>query len=141
MKQFEITVFTMTDYEEVMELWRDLDGIGLSSADEPDRIRAYLERNPKTSLVARLDNEVVGAVLAGHDGRRGFLHHLAVAGPAQGQGLGRRLVEAALAALSQEGITKCHAMVFVNNDDGLEFWKRVGWFYREDLGLVSRFIS
>lgn len=133
-----ISSFTMADYPAVMELWRATEGVGLSSADEPARIAAYLERNPGISFVARADGELVGAVLAGHDGRRGYLHHLAVRADFRGQGIGTDLVEHCLTALGQAGIDKCHLFVFQSNSGGLAFWRKGGWKDRVELVLMSK---
>ena len=128
----------MTDYDEVMALWRDSEGIGLSDADEPAAIARYLARNPGLSFVAREDGRLLGAVLCGHDGRRGFLHHLAVRPAARGLGLGRVLVDRCLLALQAEGITKCHLFVKRTNLPATLFWSRVGWQERVDLHMFSR---
>jgi ribosomal protein S18 acetylase RimI-like enzyme len=128
----------MTDYEEVMALWRDSEGIGLSDADDPQAIARYLARNPGASFVAREDGLLIGAVLCGHDGRRGFLHHLAVRPASRERGLGRALVDRCLAALAAEGITRCHLFVRRSNPAATRFWSRVGWQERVELHMFSR---
>ncbi|MGI1658304.1 MAG: GNAT family N-acetyltransferase [Desulfitobacterium sp.] len=109
------------DYNLVIDLWKNTEGIGLSDADSKDNIRMYLQRNPRLSLVAMKGRELVGAVLCGHDGRRGFLHHLAVRKD-------QRL----------NGIGKCHMFVFRENEQGIEFWRKNGWQIRLDLKVMSR---
>jgi putative acetyltransferase len=84
---------------------------------------------------------VVGAILAGHDGRRGYIHHLAVHPGRRRQGLGRRLVECALSALRAAGIQKVHIFIFNTNAAGIAFWKSVGWTPREEIGVISRAIA
>jgi N-acetylglutamate synthase len=135
---YRISEITMEDYPEVMALWRATEGIGLSAADEPERIRAYLARNPGLSFVARAEDQVVGAVLCGHDGRRGLLHHLAVRADCRKQGIGKALMERCLAGLSAQGIDKCHLFVFKDNQAGIEFWKSQGWQERVTLVLMSK---
>lgn len=125
-------------YDRVMALWQATEGIGLSDADERERIAAYLARNPGLSFVALADGAVVGAVLCGHDGRRGYLHHLAVAPAFRGRGIGRELVGACLAGLKGAGIQKCHLFVYRDNAEGRAFWERIGWHWRRELGIVSR---
>ena len=88
-----ITEFSMTDYEEAAALWRAMPEIGLDDADTPERMESFLARNPGLSFVARDRGKLVGAVLCGHDGRRGYLHHLAVSPSHRGAGLGRALVD------------------------------------------------
>ncbi len=133
----EIRPFQMEDYPAVMALWRATQGIGLSSADEPAAIAAYLERNPGLSFVAWVEGRLAGAVLCGSDGRRGYLHHLAVAPEFRRQGIGAALVERCLAGLKAAGIGKCHLFVFHQNAEAQAFWKRTGWKLRSDLVIMS----
>ena len=128
---------TIDDYDAVLALWKASEGIGLSAADERPAIARYLERNPGMSFVACQEGRIVGAVLCGHDGRRGYMHHLAVAPPCRRQGLGRQLVERCLVALAATGIDKCHLFVFGGNSAGVAFWKRIGWTERTDLAILS----
>jgi putative acetyltransferase len=97
--QADIFEFAITDYQNVISLWKNCEGIGLSRADSKDSMEAYLKRNPGMSFVAIYQNEIIGAVLCGHDGRRGYLHHLAVHPDYRKQGIGRSLVAKCVAAL------------------------------------------
>ncbi len=127
----------MTDYEAVRALWEQSEGVGLNESDTPEAIALFLKRNPGLSLVAcNSDGLVVGAVLCGHDGRRGYLHHLAVSRPYRHQGLGRRLVTECLARLRAQGIPKCNIFLYANNEAGRAFWLREGWATREDLVVL-----
>ena len=126
------------DYEAVVTLWRASEGIGLSKADEFMSICRYLERNPDMSLVAEAGGKIIGAVLCGHDGRRGYLHHLAIAAEFRGQGIGLQLARGCLEKLSRENIDKCHIFVYPDNARGLEFWRKVGFAGRMDILLCSR---
>ena len=81
--------------------------------------------------------ELVGVSLAGHDGRRGYLHHVAVAEVHRKQGLGRELVNRCAAALKAEGIEKINFWVKADNAAGLAFWNRLGARERTDLVIVS----
>lgn len=137
----EIAEFTGAEYDQALELWRRSDGVGLSEADSRENIARYLDRNPGMSLVARAGGVVVGTILAGHDGRRGYIHHLAVDASARRQGIGRSLVEAALAALKGAGILKCHLFLFNKNESGLSFWRSQHWEKREDICIVSKEIA
>jgi len=133
----EYTNLTMADYPEVYALWSGMPGIGLSSADSPEAIFVYLERNPGLSFVARQKGKVVGAVLGGHDGRRGYLQHLAVFPEARCRGIGKTLVVKCLSALNEQGIKRCHIFVYSDNENGLGFWESAGWFRRDDLLIMS----
>jgi ribosomal protein S18 acetylase RimI-like enzyme len=137
----EIVPFTMDAYDRVIALWQECEGVGLSHADSREGIAAYLARNPGFSFIAKENGSVVGAVLCGHDGRRGYLNHLAVRAEYRRRTIGRRLVERCLQALRDAGIQKCHLFVFNHNDDGLQFWKSLGWTPRDDLRLVSKSIA
>ena len=139
--QVDIFEFTITDYQNVISLWKSCAGIGLSSADSKDSIEAYLGRNPGMSFVARYQNEIIGAVLCGHDGRRGYLHHLAVHPDYRKLGIGRSLVAKCVTALEMIGIQKCHLFIFDTNIEGILFWKKMGWIRREDIGVISKEID
>ena len=118
-------------------LWERAEGVGLSSADEPSALAAFLSRNPGLSFVALQDGQVVGTVLCGHDGRRGLIHHLVVAASQQRRGLGRTLLRHGLGALREVGIQKCHLLVFSSNAAGLAFWRAVGADERTSITLFS----
>ncbi len=138
----KIRPFLMEDYPLAYDLWSRTPGMGLSASDSEDNIRRFLERNPGLSFVAE-DNTggVQGTVLAGHDGRRGFLYHLAVSAVCRGQGTGRQLVQAALEALGRQNIMKCHIMVLENNELGQTFWSGQGWLRRGNILLYSQDIE
>jgi N-acetylglutamate synthase len=131
----------MAAYEGVFALWQQCEGVGLSEADSRESVQAYLSRNPGMSFIATDDGAVVGAVLCGHDGRRGYLHHLAVHPQARRRSLGRRLVEQCLRALQQAGIEKSHIFIFNQNEGGIAFWKSVGWTPRSDISIMSKTIE
>jgi N-acetylglutamate synthase len=129
---------TADDVAEALALWSQTEGIGLRGADSPEALPKYLARNPGLSFVAREDGAIVGAVLCGHDGRRGYLHHLAVAASHRRRGIGAALVERCMAGLRGEGISRCHLFVYHHNAEGQAFWRRTGWHARDDLLLMSR---
>lgn len=132
-----IQPMTPADHDEAMALWRRSPGIGLSQADEPGSIRRYLERNSGQSFTAREEGRLIGVVLCGHDGRRGYLHHLAVDPDHRGRGLGRELARRGLDALRAEGIDRCHLFVQRPNEAAARFWSRLGWWERTDIRMFS----
>jgi N-acetylglutamate synthase len=138
MTAFEIREFVAGDIDAALRLWRRTEGVGLSDADRPDRLREFLSRNAGLSCVAVSGDNLIGTILCGTDGRRGYIHHLAVAAESRRSGVGRSLVEAALSALDLTGIRKCHAFVFQSNPFGELFWERSGWQRRDDLHVYSR---
>jgi ribosomal protein S18 acetylase RimI-like enzyme len=138
MTTIRITPFELTDYDAAVALWRESEGIVLGRADERDAIARFLAHNAGLSFVARHEGALVGAALCGSDGRRGFLHHVAVAAPHRRQGVARALVERCLDGLRHRGVGKCHVFVLGANDDAQRFWEREGWARRGDLVLMSR---
>ncbi len=132
-----LTTFEPADYDAAYALWQRTPGVGLSSADDRRAILRYLERNPGLSLTAWRGADMVGTMLCGHDGRRGFIHHLAVDTRARRLGLGQALVQAGMAALHACGIEKCHLMVFADNTEGRAFWQATGALERAELRLYS----
>ncbi len=141
MEPMKIEPFHINRYDEVYALWDRCSGVGLRSADERDQIAAYLARNPGLSFLAVDGPKVVGAVLGGHDGRRGYIHHLAVDDDYRRRGIGRRLVEKCQAALEEEGIQKCHLFIFHENEGGIAFWQGEGWTLRRDIMVMSKHLS
>lgn len=130
----ELRNMTLDDYDAVYALWLACKGMGLNQLDDSrDGIARYLARNPNTCFVAVSDGTIVGVILAGHDGRRGFLHHTAVHPAVRRRGIAKRLVQSALDALAREGIHKVSLVVFSQNEDGNAFWESIGFTKREDL--------
>lgn len=132
-----IREMTMDDYPAAYELWTEIEGMGLGEADSREAIAAFLDRNPGHSFVCIIDQQLVGTVLCGHDGRRGFLYHVAVSKHYRNRGIGRQLVDRALRSLKAAGITKCHLMVYADNLAGCRFWEKTGWLKRSDIILFS----
>jgi putative acetyltransferase len=122
----ELRELTINDYDEVINVWKRSDGVGLSDADSKEGIKRFLKRNPGLSYVAVDGGKIIGAALCGHDGRRGYIHHLAVEQERRRQGLGRSLV------------AKCHLFVYGENQNAIEFWNKVGWSERVELMMMSQ---
>jgi len=126
------------DIPAALALWQGLPGIGLRDADTPPALARFLQRNPGLSFVAIAEaGALIGVSLAGHDGRRGYLHHVAVALDSRKHGIGRQLVDACLASLKTEGIEKVNFWVKADNLAGLAFWNRLGGMQRNDIVTVS----
>jgi ribosomal protein S18 acetylase RimI-like enzyme len=133
---------SIDDYDEIYALWANTPGMGLNSLDDSrGGIEKYLERNPRTCFVAETDGRITGTILSGHDGRRGFIYHTAVAIGERKKGLGRALVKKAMEALREEGINKVALVVIKENDLGNEFWERAGFSKRADLVYRNMVIS
>jgi N-acetylglutamate synthase len=137
----EIREFIAADYDAAITVWRTASGVVLRDVDAREPLNRYLSRNPGLSFVAVDGDVVVGAVLCGTDGRRGYLQHLAVSASYRRRAVGRRLAGACIEALARSGIDKCHLMVLSDNLAATEFWKSIGWTLRDDVRLMSHVAS
>jgi len=133
----QIREMVAADYPALRELWESSEGIGLSDADSPGGFEQFLERNPGLSLAAVDGGRLVGAALCGHDGRRGYIHHLAVSLSHRRRGIARAFVTRCLSTLDAEGIQKCHVFVLEENTAGSAFWEASGWAERVELVVFS----
>ena len=137
-----IRLMAIADYNALYSLWTSTPGMGLNGLDDSrEGIAKYIARNPNTSFVAEDDGIITGAIMAGHDGRRGYIHHTCVRADRQGQGIGRALVKAALDALKAEGIHKVALVAFSRNENGNAFWEKMGFTAREDLVYRNRALT
>lgn len=133
-----IRAMTIDDYEQVRDLWMQIKGFAIRSIDDSrEGVLRFLERNPGTSVVAVEDGNVVGAILCGHDGRRGCLYHVCVAPAYRRRGIGKAMVVFCMDALKKEHINKVSLIAFTKNDIGNAFWHNVGWKQREDLNYYD----
>ena len=130
-----------SDLDTALVIWNDSEGIGLSAADSIEGLEKFLVRNPGFSFAAVDNDIVVGAVLCGHDGRRGYLHHLAISTAYRRKGIGSALVDHCLRALRANGIMKCHLFIFDSNIGGFDFWRAIGWTHRGELAMMSAWTS
>jgi len=130
----KIRVMTIEDYEEVYQLWLNTPGMGLNSIDDSKTgIEKYIKRNPTTCFVAEIEEKIIGVIMSGHDGRRGFIYHTAVLPDYRKQGIAKKLVDSAMDVLNKEGINKVALVVFERNELGNEFWEHIGFTERNDL--------
>lgn len=125
------------DYDQIYSMWQITSKRALSEADSRQGIEKYLARNPGMSMVAEIDGKIVGTVLAGHDGRRGFIHHMAVMPQFRRHGIGKKLAKAATDKIFEDGIDKIHIFCYQNNETGQSFWRDFGFEKREDVFVYS----
>jgi addiction module HigA family antidote len=128
---------SIDDYGTIVELWMRSEGVRLRDADSREDIEKYLSRNPGLSFVAESAGKIIGTIMAGHDGKRGYIQHLSVEGSHRRCGIGRELVRRCLDALKKEGILKSHLMILVENEIAKQFWSGLGWVKRTDIRLYS----
>ena len=135
----EIRNMQLDDYDSVYALWLSCPVMGLNNLDDSrEGISKYLDRNPETCFVAIEEGRIIGAILTGHDGRRGYISHTAVSPSYQRKGVGKQLVETALNALRAQGINKVNLVVFARNESGNSFWEKLGFTQRPDLNYRNR---
>ena len=133
-----IRKMTVDDYDAVYALWKSIRGFGMRSIDDSrDNIVRFIGRNPDTCVVAEADGEITGAILCGHDGRRGCFYHVCVREDLRRQGVGRKMVLFCIDALKKEKINKVCLNAFVINQAGNAFWKSLGWTLRSDMNYYD----
>ena len=129
-----IRLMTIDDYEQVYELWMSCAGMGLNNLDDSkEGIEKFLRRNPDTCFVADVENVIIGVIIVGNDGRRGYIYHTAVHPQYRKQGVANSLVDTAMTALQKIGISKAALVVFERNEIGNDFWEKMGFTVRGDL--------
>ena len=133
---FQILPMTSGDYDDALALWNACEGVRASETRE--ELARILARNAELSSVIRRGPQLAAAVLCCHDGRRGYLYHVGVAAEFRKLGLGRLLVERSLSKLKEAGISRCSIFVIAGNEVGEAFWKRIGWWERNDLKMFAR---
>lgn len=137
-----IREMNISDYDKVYDLWMSCRNMGFNNLDDArEGIEKYLRRNPSTCFVAEDGNDVIGVILSGHDGRRGFIHHMAVAENSRRKGIATRLLNHALSALKAEGINKAALLVFNRNEAGNAFWESQGFTVRNDVTYRNRALT
>jgi len=137
-----INTMTISDYEEAYRLWSNTDGMGLRSLDDSrEGISRFLNRNPQTNFVCRIEDTLVGVILCGHDGRRAYIYHAVVSEIHRGKGIGKVLLNHAIDAVKTEGIHKIGLVVFEDNKIGNDFWASQGFINREDLNYRNKSIN
>lgn len=135
---YTVRTMTIEDYDQVHALWMTIRGFRIRSIDDSrEGVARFLRRNPSTSVVAVMDGKVVGAILCGHDGRRGCLYHVCVQEAYRRMGIGKAMVVACMNALREEEISKVSLIAFTKNDVGNAFWRCIGWTKREDLNYYD----
>lgn len=133
-----VRLMTVEDYDQVRALWMTIKGFAIRSIDDSrEGVERFIRRNPTTSVVAVEDQKVVGAILCGHDGRRGCLYHVCVNPEYRRRGIGKAMVVFCMDALKKEKINKVSLIAFTQNDIGNAFWHSVGWKQREDLNYYD----
>ena len=136
MIKMKIEKFKVEYYDEVVELWRKA-GIEVGSSDTIDKVTRVLNRNPDLFLIGKIQNKFIAVVIGAFDGRRGYVHHLAVDPDYQKRGFGKTIMEALIDEFRTKNIQKVHLFIEKSNKSVVEFYTNLGWDVREDLIIMS----
>ena len=136
-----VSRLTIDDYDKATSFWKETVGIGIACVESRERMTSFLKRNPNLSFKLSDSDAIVGTVLCGHDGTRGYLHHLALAASYRGQGMGQRMVDKSLGELRRLGISKCHFFIDSHNGEGDELWKTLNWSEQREVKVYSHDIE
>lgn len=137
-----IELMSINHYDEIYNLWINTNGMGLNNVDDSyDGIKKFIDRNPDTNFIAKVDGRIVGTIMCGHDGRRGHIYHTSVDINYRNNGIGKLLVDNAVNGLANQGITKVSLVVFKHNESGNIFWEKSGFTERPDLIFRNKIIK
>jgi N-acetylglutamate synthase len=124
---YKIELMTLNRYDELIAFWKSISGIWVSEDDSYENLKTYFKRNPDTNFIAVHEDKIIGTIKCSHDGRRGYLHHLAVEEEYRNQGIAKTLVEKCIGILRKEGIKQFRLFVLDSNKQAMDFWKRLGF--------------
>ena len=131
-----------SDWKKILELWQNIPGMGLNNIDDSkDGIIRFLKRNPKTCFIAEENGTAAGTIIAGHDGRRGYIYHTAVLPEFRRRGIATELLARSVDALKKQGIAKAALVVFSDNEAGNAFWEKQGFTKRSNLVYRNKVIT
>src|SRR4030042_3188320 len=125
--KYKIVEMKLNRYDELIAFWKSCAGIWVSDDDSYENMKIYLKRNPKTNFVVLHEEKIIGTVKRSHDGRRGYIHHLAVKEEFRKQGIAGELVEKCIRLLQEKGIKKYRVFVLDSNPEAIKFWKHIGF--------------
>ena len=131
-----IEKFSMKNYEEVIKLWRKT-RISVGSTDTKEELKKMLKRNPQLFLIGKIDEKLISVVMGGFDGRRGYVHHLAVDPDYQKKGYGKLMMDELMKKFRELGVHKVHLFIEKWNKEVVEFYYNLGWDIRDDLIMMS----
>lgn len=135
---YQIREMKTEDFDGIHALWMSIHGFAIRSIDDSrEGVERFIRRNPTTCIVAEDEGKIIGTILCGHDGRRGCFYHVCVDEAYRKHGIGRAMAAAAMEALKKEKINKVSLIAFTSNEVGNQFWKGMGWTYRDDLNYYD----
>jgi len=140
LSKVQIHEFQINDYNVVFELWKEA-GLVIRPGDDMNGVRMKLLRDPDLFLLARLEGEIVGCVIGGWDGRRGWVYHLAVKPSYQRQGIATALLSEVEKRLGEKGAKKINGQIYQSNTKSLKFFKARGYETHLDLVMVGKHLK
>ena len=135
--KYYIEYAKVEDIKDMLRLWQGIPGLGIGEGDDGKSLEKFINKNPSTCLIIKSKQDIVGTVLGGFDGRRGYIYHLAVHPDHRQKGFGKLLLKNVLIELGKAGATKVHLFVFNGNDVALQFYLSQGWELRGDIQMFS----
>jgi ribosomal protein S18 acetylase RimI-like enzyme len=138
----KIRKMAINDYPKIINLWKNTEGVGLSGNDDSkESIEIFLDKNPNTCFIAEINEEIIGTIMGGNDGRRGHIYHLMVKPEYRKNGIAKELLEQTEKGFEKEGIRKIFLTVFKKNEIGNNFWEKSGYKIRNDLNYRDKRIK
>jgi len=136
--EIQYNLMDINDYDEIIKLWSETPGIGISISDQKERLGGFLNKNKNTCFTVKINGKIAATALCGNDGRRGYLYHLAVIEEYRNKGIAKELVNKCFEGLKAEGIHLCHLFVFKTNETAVKFYKKTNWREREEIVVYSK---
>ena len=125
--KYKIIEMKLNRFDELIKFLKSIEGLYISDDDNYGNLKIYLKRNPKLNFIVLHENRIIAAIKCSHDGRRGYIHHLAVKKEFRGKGIAKELIDKCLNNLRDKGIKKIRVFVLDNNEEAIIFWKHIGF--------------
>ena len=132
----EISNFSIDMYQDVYRLWK-MTGLTITASDTKKQVARVLEYNPELFIVGKVEGDIIAVVMGAFDGRRGYVHHLAIDPEFQKKGYGKEIMEELHKRFLKKGVVKVHLFVEIDIEGVIEFYQKLGWYVRDDLKMMS----
>jgi ribosomal protein S18 acetylase RimI-like enzyme len=134
----EIRIMKVSDIPASIELWKNMKGLAIRGSDNIRDLSEHVKMNFKHNFVAVIHDQLIGTVLGGFDGRRGYIYHMAVHENFRKQNIGKELMDRCFQSFREINVTKCHMMVLKDNTLAQEFYTRIGCELRTEILVFSK---
>lgn len=132
----EISNFSIDMYKDVHRLW-EITGLTLTASDTEEQVARVLDYNPELFIVGKIEGKIIAVVMGAFDGRRGYVHHLAIEPEFQIKGYGKEIMVELHKRFLKKGVVKVHLFVEIDTEGVIDFYKKLGWYIRDDLKMMS----